>query len=429
VHKIDKTTTLGTIASNVRSISTGAKFVSTKVPASSDGAYGRCARMTTSGVISNLRCVRACRTAGQPLAAIYQLSKAPVFFANLTIRLEMGKRGREPKQIKESVSDGPAADGPDFVAYASDGSDAAPVRDSASSDDESSEEGICLGPGAGITNSDEDAVSDVDVSFEFFDPVPSDVRTVMRLLNEYTTGVFLNAREVAEAIVQQRTVGTCVKITDEPEPVAFISCLNIQKHRQILQGLLNKIVEVGGFGEKGSVSEMIRRGFEEGEKPENRVGLIITERVVNLPPVLVTKMQEAVFSEIGWATEDEEDLAERETFRLRWFLYVTEAYCLSRVTSNSSAKRKRKEGRKDEDVTFPRLEDEAWMEVAEDIATWPIDGAKPGAQGLTRMRMAMVIPVSAVDSLCSKTVELVSPQQMKEDTPYDGAKLAAGNNM
>jgi protein BCP1 len=341
----------------------------------------------------------------------------------------MGKRGREPNQIKVAVSEGPVADSPDYVAYASDGSDAAPVRDSASSDDESSEEGIYLGPGAGITNSDEEVVSDVDVSFEFFDPVPSDVRTVMRLLNEYTIEVFLNAHEVAEAIVQQRTVGTCVKITDEPEPVALISCLNVQKHRRILQGLLNKIVEVGGLGEKGSVSEMVRRGFEEGENPENRVGLIITERVVNLPPVLVIKMQEAVFSEIEWATEDEEDLAERETFRLRWFLYVTEAYCLPRVKSNSGAKRKRKEGRKDEDVTFPRIEDEAWMDVAEDTATWPIEGAKPGAQGLTRMRMAMVIPASAVDLLRSRTVELLSPQRTKEDTAYDGDKLAAGNNV
>jgi protein BCP1 len=336
----------------------------------------------------------------------------------------MGKRGRESKVAEKKAKRTGAADAADddddYVAYASDGSDPPRMGQSASSDDESSEEGIALGPGAELGNSDEDAVSDVDVSFEFFDPNADDVRSVARLLTEYAAECSLNAHDVARVIVQQTSVGTCVKITDEPEPVAFISCLNIQKHQAILKGLLDKIVQVGGSGEKGSVSDMVRRGFEEGGTPANRMGLILTERVVNLPPVLVAKMQEAVFSEIDWATEDEENREVRDSFRICWFLYVTEVYCPPQSKAASSGKRKKKEGRKDDDIAFPRPEDEAWMEAAEDLVTWPIDNEKPGARGLTRMRMAMVVPASAVASLRSKTVEIVGLQGDKQDSGDHG---------
>jgi BCCIP len=183
----------------------------------------------------------------------------------------------------------------DYIGYASDGSDAARVIHSDSENDlpsSSSDGDIPLGPvvrgtGGGKDGDGDEAMSDVEVSFEFFDPVPADARPVGNLLVEFARETKLEPRPLAEAIVAQTSIGTCVKITDDPAPVAFVTCLNVSKHQKVLKGLLQCIVEVGGKGVKGSVSEMVRRGFEEGDLPANRMGLVITERVVNLPPMLV----------------------------------------------------------------------------------------------------------------------------------------------
>jgi hypothetical protein len=90
---------------------------------------------------------------------------------------------------------------------------------------------------------------------------------------------------------------------------------------------------------------------------------------------------------------------------------VTEAYCApeggAKEAKKSVSKRRRKEGRKDGDVTFSRYEDEAWMDAAEDLVTWPIVGELPGAQGLIRSRMAMVVSASKIKALRAQTSRIV----------------------
>ena len=119
-------------------------------------------------------------------------------------------------------------------------------------------------------------------------------------------------------------------------------------------------------------------------------------------------MQEAIFCEIEWATEDEEDEREREAFRFSKFLYVTDAYCQPKGKSKDDdgpSKRRRKED--SSSFTFPRPEDEAWLSVAQDTVTWPIEGELPGAQGLIRRRVAMIIHASKVEALRQKTSSIV----------------------
>ena len=35
------------------------------------------------------------------------------------------------------------------------------------------------------------------------------------------------------------------------------------------------------------------------------MGLLVSQRVVNLPPELITPLHDALFDEVSWATEDE----------------------------------------------------------------------------------------------------------------------------
>lgn len=330
-------------------------------------------------------------------------------------------KSRKPTVAKADPTAAPSLPADDdYVAYVSDdGGDPAALRaeDDSSCDSESSDDGnIPLGPVAARDDDDEDRMSDVEVSFEFFDPVEADKPTLALLMQDFSLETRLQAQSLAVAVVAQKTVGTTVKITNEPAPVGFISCLNVRKHRELLAGLFERLEKVGG-----SVTEVVKCGLsaavDEDEQSRHRLGLILTERVVNLPPVLVAKMHEALFCEMEWATEDEEDERERRAFRFAKFLYVTDGYRAAPTKDaagegDAKAKRRRKED--GAGFTFARPEDEAWLEAAKDMVSWPVDGELPGAGGLTRRRVAMVIPAVKIPAVRAKVCEIVG---LADDSP------------
>lgn len=344
-----------------------------------------------------------------------------------------GKRQREAKKAKSKNKAKDAAPAnstttkapmdvadDDYVAYASDGSDAAELVDVDSDDDQSSSDGnIPLVPMNGTGEDEGDKMSDIEVSFEFFDPVSTDTDTIAQLLQDYAREAKLSAREVSSAVVAQTRVGTTVKITGEPAPVAFVSCLNMRRHRDLLSGLLKKLDDAGG-----TVGSIARRGTDgEEDTPRDRIGLVLTERVLNLPPVLVAKMQEAIFCEIEWATEDEKEAHDRDSYRFARFLYVTDAFCKppGKTDGGEPAKRRRKEAA---EFMFARPEDEAWLSVAEDTVTWAIEGELVGAQGLIRRRLAMVVHSSKIAALREKTCSIVGHMEEGEDARQASSKAA-----
>ena len=57
-----------------------------------------------------------------------------------------------------------------------------------------------------------------------------------------------------------------------------------------------------GVGLEKDVKDALRLLL--GEEAQN-VGLLVSQRVVNLPPQLLPPLYDALFDEISWATEDE----------------------------------------------------------------------------------------------------------------------------
>lgn len=316
----------------------------------------------------------------------------------------MGKRSRKAPKPSAPPANPPAQDDEHAcLAYASDSDSGAAVVSAAaaspsspsSSSDESDGE-IGLRPSS-------DAMSDVDVSFDFFDPTPSDASALRTLLAATAAETGLDARAVADAVVAQTRVGTVVKLSDGAAAVAFVTALGLSGRGALFAGLRAVLT--------GAVAAAVTRGLEDDvtrdDASRHRVGVVLTERVVNLPPVLVAKMQEAVFCEIAWATEDEDGPAARRAFRFAKFLYVTDAFCKPREGGEDS-KRRRKEG--GTEFTFARPEDEAWMAAAADVCSWAVDGERPGAQGLTRRRVAMIVPAAKISAMRKRVCEIVGVQ-------------------
>ena len=57
-------------------------------------------------------------------------------------------------------------------------------------------------------------------------------------------------------------------------------------------------------------------------EPKAPLGLVVSERFVNMPPQLLPNLVDALVQDIDWAVENEEDKAERASFRFTRLLML-----------------------------------------------------------------------------------------------------------
>ncbi|KAK7283994.1 hypothetical protein RIF29_13745 [Crotalaria pallida] len=88
------------------------------------------------------------------------------------------------------------------------------------------------------------------------------------------------------------------------------------------------------------------------------VGLLVSQRVVNLPPQLLPPLYNALFDEVSWATEDEptEDL--RNSFKFKHYVI------LSKIYKHKNVEQKRKVSNdSDEAIIYIKPEDEIFQKL------------------------------------------------------------------
>ncbi|KAJ2828843.1 Mss4p nuclear export [Coemansia furcata] len=143
----------------------------------------------------------------------------------------------------------------------------------------------------------------VDVDFEFFDPKPIDFHAMKRMLmsafGDDAEDFSLSA--LVDLILSQNTIGSTVKFEGDDDPYAFLTVLNMHAHadkepiRQIKDYLLKK-------AEKRGSSAKLSEIFD----GPGHVGLLLSERVVNMPPQVVAPMLKMLVEELEWAVADGE---------------------------------------------------------------------------------------------------------------------------
>ncbi|XAR63651.1 hypothetical protein NMG60_11023669 [Bertholletia excelsa] len=135
------------------------------------------------------------------------------------------------------------------------------------------------------SSDDEEFKGVIQADFAFFDPKPDDFH-----------GVKLFG--FVDLILGQTTVGTVVKIEEDEDstPYSVITALNLGRYKM-------------AFGDQS-----------------RNVGLLVSQRVVNLPPDLLPPLYDALFDEVSWATEDEPTEELRRSFCFKYYLLVTRIY-------------------------------------------------------------------------------------------------------
>ncbi|XP_022761804.1 protein BCCIP homolog isoform X3 [Durio zibethinus] len=153
------------------------------------------------------------------------------------------------------------------------------------------------------SSEDEEFDGVVQADFAFFDPKPDDFHGVKTLLQSYLDNKQWDLSGFVDLILGQTTVGTVVKLEDDEDNAVFsvITALNLGRYKdhkciaELKEFLLNISHEKDKIGNLRSLL---------GDKAQN-VGLLVSQRVVNLPPELLPHLYDALFDEVSWATEDE----------------------------------------------------------------------------------------------------------------------------
>ncbi|VVB13107.1 unnamed protein product [Arabis nemorensis] len=189
------------------------------------------------------------------------------------------------------------------------------------------------------SSDEEDSEREVQADFEFFDPKATNFHGVKILLQNY-----LDDKEW-----DQTTVGTVVKVADDEDEALF--ALDSKCFRELKEFLLEVCPE------KNIASDLELLLEKKGKRC---CGLLVSQRVMNLPPQLLPPLDDGLLDEVSWATEDEFSYEIRGSLRFKSYILVTKIYKLK----NPKQKIPRRGEEDNEETIFLKLEDEIFLELS-----------------------------------------------------------------
>ncbi|OOF93180.1 hypothetical protein ASPCADRAFT_398795 [Aspergillus carbonarius ITEM 5010] len=161
----------------------------------------------------------------------------------------------------------------------------------------------------------------VNVDFEWFDPQPNvDFHGLKNLLRQLfdTDAQIFDMSALADLILSQPLLGSTVKVDGmESDPYAFLTVLNLQEHKDkpVIQDLTNYL-----HRKSTTSSTLTPLATLLSQTPIPPIGLILTERLINMPAEVVPPMYTMLQEEIAWAIKD------NEPYNFTHYLIVSKTY-------------------------------------------------------------------------------------------------------
>ena len=161
----------------------------------------------------------------------------------------------------------------------------------------------------------------LDVDFEWFDPQPEfdfhGIKTLLQQLFDVDAQLF-DLSALTDLILAQPTLGSTVKVDgNETDAYAFLSVLNLHEHNE--KPYVQKIVQyifskAKSKPDLGPLAELLSQPI----LPP--IGLILTERLINVPAEVVPPMYTMLLEEMDWAIQD------GEPYNFSHYLIISKTY-------------------------------------------------------------------------------------------------------
>ncbi|KAI9886120.1 MAG: U2 snRNP complex subunit [Watsoniomyces obsoletus] len=269
-------------------------------------------------------------------------------------------------------------------------------------------------------SSSDDDMSNVDVDFELFDPQPAHdfhgLKTLLRQLFDVDGDLF-DLSALTDLILAQPLLGSTVKVEgNESDPYAFLTVLNLQTHRDVpvIQDIRKYL--------HGKASESPSRSrLRQLLSPESsaQVGLILTERLINIPAEVVPPMYGMLLEEITWALE------EKEPYEFTDYIIISKTYKEVESSADREADRPRKKSRGSKSANinaetfYFHVEDEVLQQHATEFGSYAY--SRKDAENTPDSRRAfqelgirpqghiMLIPASKLEGAVQAITRFLSP--------------------
>ncbi|OMO75910.1 BCP1 family [Corchorus capsularis] len=244
------------------------------------------------------------------------------------------------------------------------------------------------------SSEDEEFNGVVQADFVFFDPKPNDFHSVKALLQSYLDNKEWDLSGFVDLILGQPTVGTVVKLENAEDDGVFsvISALNMGRYKdhkcitELKEFLLNRCQEKEKIGNLRSLL---------GDKAQD-VGLLVSQRVVNLPPELLPHLYDALFDEVSWAIEDEPTEELRNSFRFNFYIIVSKIYKLK-----NENKKKSSSTEKDEAIIYVKPEDEIFHKLSMWSFLFPLQTEQVSTHELKNYQLKGIVMAVKAENISS----------------------------
>ena len=214
----------------------------------------------------------------------------------------------------------------------------------------------------------------IDVEIELLTPREEHKLNLKSYLKSYLDEKDFNVSQLVDAIVKQDNVGSVVASRvsqkEEEDPLGVMSVMDLNSDLKCMDEIRRFI-----FTKAPELEEVIE------DLTEVPTGLIISERLVNVPQEIGEPLLKQLFHEIKWAVKDEK----KKEFEFEQYVIISRCY-LERFMPDGKKKRESKKKRKPrqkeeeeeeiEELIFPNLEDEIFYKNAAWSFAW-----QPGNTG------------------------------------------------
>lgn len=253
----------------------------------------------------------------------------------------------------------------------------------------------------------------VNVDFEWFNFDPEidfhGVKGLLRQLFDVDAQLF-DVSALTDIILQQNTIGSTVKVDSKAnDAYAFLTALSLREHKDkkpvadLVEYLSAKAARSGSEALAAEVPRALA---------ERHVGLVLGERLINMPPEISPPMYSMLADEVEAAVED------KEPYDFTHYLVVSKTYNEVQSILDEDS-RKSKKAKEDAPMFYFHPEDEVLQKHAVATGSFPftkddesVADSKRAFQemGVRSMGYMMLIEAARFPAAVKAVVEYISPQ-------------------
>lgn len=253
----------------------------------------------------------------------------------------------------------------------------------------------------------------VNVDFEWFNFDPEidfhGVKGLLRQLFDVDSQLF-DMSALTDIITQNQTIGSTVKVDSKAnDAYAFLTALNLNEHKDkkpvadLVEYISTKASQSGDEGLAAAVPKALAEGH---------VGLVLGERLINMPPEISPPMYSMLVDEVEAAVED------KEPYEFTHYLVISKSYNeVQSILDGEAQKRKKAKG--EAPMFYFHPEDEVLQKHAVAYGSFPftkddesVADSKRAFQemGVRSMGSMMLIEAAKFPEAIKKVAEYLSPQ-------------------